>query len=613
MNTDRLFDPDRRSKAPVVFVICLAILVAAVGLAALTQKNFGKVAVSNVSFLNSNGLTIRAKLLNSADASGAKPLPGIVYIHGYQNNRETGDAYCIELARRGFAVLEIDALGRGNSGIPGKLDDPDFDATYGGKSSLQFLKNLPIVDAGRTGLMGHSLGAEMAYLIALEDPTVKGLVISGFAYRDDATPNQPKNMLMIFGKYDEFQKRMTGTTDFENDWMGSPRSRNVFPIANPKLNTTYGEFSQGTARRVFMPRITHLHTSHSSAAIAEALRWMRAALNPAPQYWIAADRQIWPIKEWATLIAMLACLASLLPLTLMLLRTQFFRPLQGPVYGTYACTGLAYLKPAVLNGVLMWLYFPLIFVLFGVHVYLIQIDTVFPLMMTNGIVWWFLWINVIGFLFFRRWFKKKNRATGLTLYELGLSYKKTGFALDGNQLLKTALLAGILFLFAYLLEHTLESIFLVDFRFIFPFASDLTAYRAGLWFTYFPLLLVGFLLMSIFLHCQLRRPQRSTWWQTFISWSIANCVVLTVPLVVVLLVQYVPLFTLGSLPFIGPGGMLIAFTHNLLHIIGVLIMVIPLSTWFYQLTGKIYLGAMVVAAIVTWMFVSSQVVAPIPI
>ena len=59
--------------------------------------------------------------------------------------------------------------------------------------------------------------------------------------------------------------------------------------------------------------------------------------------------------------------------------------------------------------------------------------------------------------------------------------------------------------------------------------------------------------------------------------------------------------------------MLIAFTHNLFHIIGVLIMVIPISTWVYQLTGKIYLGAMVVAAIVTWMFVSSQVVAPIPI
>jgi hypothetical protein len=41
--------------------------------------------------------------------------------------------------------------------------------------------------------------------------------------------------------------------------------------------------------------------------------------------------------------------------------------------------------------------------------------------------------------------------------------------------------------------------------------------------------------------------------------------------------------------------------------------VVPLSTWFYQLTGRIYLGALLNALIVTWMFVSSQVVAPIPV
>jgi hypothetical protein len=52
---------------------------------------------------------------------------------------------------------------------------------------------------------------------------------------------------------------------------------------------------------------------------------------------------------------------------------------------------------------------------------------------------------------------------------------------------KRYLLAAILFAFAYLSQHTLESIFIVDFRFVFPFASDLTAYRAFLWLVYFPM------------------------------------------------------------------------------------------------------------------------------
>ncbi|MGD9046734.1 MAG: hypothetical protein PVF77_01660 [Anaerolineae bacterium] len=39
---------------------------------------------------------------------------------------------------------------------------------------------------------------------------------------------------------------------------------------------------------------------------------------------------------------------------------------------------------------------------------------------------------------------------------------------------------------------------------------------------------------------------------------------------------------------------------------------IAISTWFYQLTGKIYRGAFV-SALVAWMFTSSQVMAPIPV
>ena len=261
----------------------------------------------------------------------------------------------------------------------------------------------------------------------------------------------------------------------------------------------------------------------------------------------------------------------------------------------------------------MWLYFPTIFILFGVHVYLINIDKMFPLMMTNGIVWWFLWVNIIGFIFFRRWFKKQHREHGLTLYELGLSYQKDHFVLETRQIVKAVLLAVILFLFVYLVEHTLENIFLVDYRFIFPFASDLTAYRARLWLTYFPFLLTGFLLMGIFLHGQLRRPRKSTWWMTFISWSTSNILVLVIPLLLLLMFQYIPLFTIGTAPLVGPGGMFIVFTHNLFHIIGVLIIITPISTWFYQLTGKIYLGAVLNAALVTWMFVSSQVIAPIPV
>jgi hypothetical protein len=52
---------------------------------------------------------------------------------------------------------------------------------------------------------------------------------------------------------------------------------------------------------------------------------------------------------------------------------------------------------------------------------------------------------------------------------------------------------------------------------------------------------------------------------------------------------------------------------NIFHIIGVLLMVVPISTWCFQLTGRPYLGAFVCAGLVAWFFASSQVIAPVPI
>jgi len=613
MDTQKLFGASRISKSPLIFFACLIVLVIAEVTASMVQRDFGKIEVTNVNYQNYNGINIRAKLLCPIAATKENPMPGVVYIHGYQNNRETGDAYCIELAKRGFVVLNIDAIGRGNSGIPNDPQADDFDTTYGGKTSLEYLRKLPFVNPEFTGVMGHSLGAEMAYAIAMNDPEVKALVITGFAYREDASLDRPKNMLMIIGKYDEYRKRMTGTKNIEKEWMQTSRTQKVFPVSDPEFGVTYGDFANGTARRVFLPGITHIQESHNRNAIAETLRWMRQALLPDEKYWVDAGDQTWQIKEWATLIAMFACFASLIPLGLMLIRTRFFSELQNPDTQKYACTGKSYYKMAGLNGLIMWLYLPLILTIFAVHKFIVPIDKAFPLMLVNGTVWWFLWINIIGFFIFRKWFKKKSKETGLTLLEMGISFKEDRFELDGMKLGKTVLLAAILFGFAYLCEHLLESIFIVDFRFIFPFASDLTHYRALLCFVYFPFLLIGFLQLGILLHGQMRRPRKDTWFKTFVAWSFANTLVLIVPLLLFLMIQYVPLFTLGAIPFVGPGGMFVSFVLNLFHIILVLVMIIPLSTWFYQLTGKIYLGALVNAALVTWMFVSSQVIAPIPV
>ena len=599
-------------KPVVCFVVSFFTFISAVLIAHFIQTDFGRIDVSNVYYDNYNGKHLRAKLFRPISAHKNNPLPGVVYIHGYQNNRETGDANNIELARRGFVVLSIDALGRGNSDIPNDLDHPDFDPTFGSRSSLKYLQSLPFVKSSSTGIMGHSMGAKFAYHVSLEDPSAKAVVIVGSAYDNKSTPDNPKNMLMITGEYDEFRDRFTGTKDVVAEWMGTSITRNAFPVKTPELNTTYGDFSAGTARRVFIHRISHIQETHNEFCIAETLKWMKNALDPPKELWIDPYEQVWHVKEAMTLFAMVACFISIMPIGFLLLQTTFFSQLQKKESFIYSCTTRQYFKYATINGILMWLYLPLIMTLFAIHKFLIPVDSVFPMLLVDGIVWWFLWINIFGFFIFRSWFKKEADNSSVTLYDLGVSYAKKRFYIGGSELAKTIFLGLILFSYLYLCEYLSEKFFMVDFRFIYPLVNDLTPYRVLMFLLYFPFILAGFLMLTTFVHGQLRRPEKDSLIKTYFFWTRSNILALITPLALFLMVQYVPLLTTGFIPFEGPGGVFVVFILELFFIMLTLTIVMILSTWFFQVTGKIYLSALLNALIVTWLFASSQVIAPIP-
>ena len=59
-------------------------------------------------------------------------------------------------------------------------------------------------------------------------------------------------------------------------------------------------------------------------------------------------------------------------------------------------------------------------VIFGLHVYVVPIDGIFPMMMVNGVAFWLVVNNVIGFLIFKRWVKKQ------TTTHPDINYKELG-------------------------------------------------------------------------------------------------------------------------------------------------------------------------------------------
>jgi len=82
MSIGELFATKNSRGAWIAFFVCILISLAALVTASQVQRDFGRVEVSNVTYPNSNGVPIRAKLIKPVGVSSQAiaPIPvGIVF------------------------------------------------------------------------------------------------------------------------------------------------------------------------------------------------------------------------------------------------------------------------------------------------------------------------------------------------------------------------------------------------------------------------------------------------------------------------------------------------------------------------------------------------------
>jgi dipeptidyl aminopeptidase/acylaminoacyl peptidase len=107
-------------------------------------------------------------------ARTAAPSPGIVLSHGWGRSRAELLPHADFLHRAGFAVLAFDYRHRGESGgdavTMGLREQDDLLA------ALDTLSSRPEVDAERIGVLGMSMGAVVAVLVAAGDERVRAVV-----------------------------------------------------------------------------------------------------------------------------------------------------------------------------------------------------------------------------------------------------------------------------------------------------------------------------------------------------------------------------------------------------------------------------------------------------
>ncbi len=117
-----------------------------------------------VSLRTDDGLTLAAE--EWLPSEGARPPAGVLLIHSFGNSRRTWGGFPATLARAGYRVLSIDLRGHGESqrieGDPERiLEDPAL-APNDMRAGLAWLRSAPGADPSRLGIVGASVGANLA-------------------------------------------------------------------------------------------------------------------------------------------------------------------------------------------------------------------------------------------------------------------------------------------------------------------------------------------------------------------------------------------------------------------------------------------------------------------
>ncbi len=106
-------------------------------------------------------------------ANSESPWPGVILLHMLWSDRSAWDEYAYELAGNGFAVFAMDMRGHGETGgeVNWDLAEEDIQLIWDNLSEREE------IDPARMGIVGASIGANMALVSGANEPEVRTVVL----------------------------------------------------------------------------------------------------------------------------------------------------------------------------------------------------------------------------------------------------------------------------------------------------------------------------------------------------------------------------------------------------------------------------------------------------
>lgn len=694
-----------KDKAKLALIISLCLVIVGGLLASMIQTNFFTVQVysqtlevtpydletstdaAKVAYdKTKKPAKVAADIYRPSYASEENKVPLVFVVPGIQRTKETQASFCIELVRRGFAVICIDPLGQGDSTSSYEKQSATKEG-YGLFYWMDYLfeddkitlkDEFAYVDATKIGACGHSAGGNACQKLAEREGKLEkdygikrlnAVYITGYI-REWTFTNTRCNIGISYSYNDEgaFQnatatkknsildKQAKGETlTAEEEWwltVGNADLRYAeesLEIVNYQLNreglasvseveigVDYGNPYKYTYAVINNESALHALQPYDADTLANLSRFFDYVFES--EHGLDPYNHIWWLKEAGCGLMLVGAFAFICALFVLLLRTKFFSSLKHEIPKR---TGDQKVKGRI--------FFWIAFVVSAVIAALLYMACVgwsvewfpeaagsrqtwfFPQRFTNAVMLWAVFNGLIGVvIFFITWgaewlidhFKARkvvkvtdvtnevvedgaevdSNARLLEIEEVSVKRQeikkeylsklepmKIGWA----ELGKTLLMATILICSFFALDYLGYFIFHADMRLLFISARVSFSWQSILAIAmYIPFFLIFYISNSFRVNCSMR-PQNWPEWLSQLIAVLGN----TLGLVALVLIEYIPMITTGTIGFTNTVGPQWLFINLLFSIIPLMIALPLFNRFFFNKTGRAWLGPIVICVI----------------
>ena len=230
----------KKLSAYAISVICIvALSVLALILVIGTDTAWGKVRVEKMILSSADGDVVNAMLYRPRSATADNPAPAVVLYHGGNDMLEHTGTYALELARRGYVVINFDYQGSHDSDYA--TETSVGESTFCGDTIYNTLSSYNFVQQDNIAVFGHSMGGGYASRFAAKYADhVKLLVHLGSAVT--ANPGN-FNYVTIVGDSDESALKRTTVLDEKT----GKTTQNIHKYYNsPAIAEAWGETTQSS-------------------------------------------------------------------------------------------------------------------------------------------------------------------------------------------------------------------------------------------------------------------------------------------------------------------------------------------------------------------------------